>query len=242
VRAPADGYTLGLVGTSGAINATLYERLNFNLIRDIEPIAGLIEFANVMEVNQSFPAKTVPEFIAYAKANPGKISVASPGIGTTQHLSAELFKMLTGVTMVHVPYRGSAFVLTDLIGGQVHVTFDALPSSIEQIRAGKLRALAVTSATRLEALPNVPTMSEFVPGCEANAWQGLAAPRNAPIDVIEKLNKEIVAGLADPTIKARLVDLGATPLRLSPAAFGKLVADETEKWSKVIRAANIKAE
>jgi tripartite-type tricarboxylate transporter receptor subunit TctC len=242
VRAPADGYTLVLVGTAGAINATLYRKLNYNLIHDIAPIAGLIQFSNVMEVNPSFPAKTVPEFIAYAKANPGRVSVASPGIGTTQHLSSELFKMMTGVTMVHVPYRGSASAITDLIGGQVQLTFDAVPSSIEQIKAGKLRALAVTSATRLEALPNVPTVSEFVPGFEANAWQGLGAPKDTPLEIIDALNKEIDACLADPKIKKLLGDLGATPLSLSAAAFGKLISDETEKWGKVIRAANIKGE
>jgi tripartite-type tricarboxylate transporter receptor subunit TctC len=187
VRAPADGYTLVLVGTAGAINATLYGKLNYNLIHDIAPIAGLIQFSNVMEVNPSFPAKTVPEFVAYAKANPGRVSVASPGIGTTQHLSSELFKMMTGVTMVHVPYRGSASAITDLIGGQVQLTFDAVPSSIEQIKAGKLRALAITSAIRLEALPNVPTVSEFVSGFEANAWQGLGAPKDTPLEIIDVL-------------------------------------------------------
>jgi tripartite-type tricarboxylate transporter receptor subunit TctC len=242
VRAPADGHTLGMIGTSGAINATLFERLSFNLARDIVPIAGLIQFFNVMEVNPSFPATNVPEFIAYAKANPGKITVASPGRGTTQHLSAELFQMMTGTSLVHVPYRGSAPALTDLIGGQVQVTFDALPSSIEQIRAGRLRALAVTSAVRLDALPDVPALSEFAAGFKASAWQGLGAPRNTPIAVIERLNREVNAALAEPVIRAQLADLGATPLAMSPTAFAKLIADETDKWAKVIRSAGIKPE
>jgi tripartite-type tricarboxylate transporter receptor subunit TctC len=242
VRAPADGHTLGFIGTSGAINATLFRRLNFNLVRDIAPIAGLVRFFNVMEVSPSFPAKTVPEFIAYAKANPGKVTVATPGRGTTQHLSAELFQLMTGVTLVHVPYRGSAPALTDLIGGQVQVTFDAVPSSIEQIRTGKLRALAVTSATRLDVLADVPALSEFAPGFEASAWQGLGAPKSTPVELIERLNREINAGLTEPVIRTRLGDLGATPLALSPSAFGKLIADETEKWAKVIKSAGIKPE
>ena len=195
-----------------------------------------------MVVNPSVPAKTVPEFIAYAKANPGKINMASAGNGTTPHVAGELFKMMTGVDMVHVPYRGAAPALTDLLGGQVQVMFDTMPSSIEHIRAGKLRALAVTTATRSEALPDIPTVGDFVPGYEASAWYGVGAPKNTPAEIVDKLNKEINAGLADPKMKARLADLGGTVLAGSPADFGKLIADETEKWGKVIRAANIKPE
>ena len=227
---------------TNAINATLYDKLNFNFIRDIAPVAGIMRAPNVMVVNPSFPAKTVPEFIAYAKANPGKINMASAGNGTRAHVAGELFKMMTGVNMVHVPYRGAAPALTDLIGGQVQVMFDTMPSSIEHIRAGKLRALAVTTATRSEALPDMPTVGEFVPGYEASAWYGVGAPKDTPAEIVDKLNKEINAALADPKIKARLADLGGTVLPGSPADFGKLIADETEKWGKVIRAANIKAE
>ena len=241
-RAAADGYTLLLVSAAHAINATLYDRLNYNFLRDIAPVAGIIRVPNVMEVNPSLPPKSVSEFIAYAKANPGKVNYASGGNGTAQHLSGELFKMMTGVVMVHVPYRGDAPALTDLIGGQVQVMFGSIPPSVEHIRAGKLRALAVTTATRSEALPDIPTVSDFVPGYEASAWYGIGAPRNTPAEIVDKLNKEINAALSDPKIKARLADLGGTVLSGSPADFGKLIADETEKWGKVIRAANIKPE
>ena len=228
--------------SANAINATLYDKLNFNFIRDIAPVASIMRVPDVMVVNPSCPAKTVPEFIAYAKANPGKLNMASAGIGTAQHVAGELFKMMTGVDMLHVPYRGGAPALTDLIGGQVQVMFDTMPASIEHIRAGKLRALAVTTATRLEVLPDIPTVGDFVPGYEASGWHGIGAPRNTPAEIVDRLNKEINAGLADPKIKARLADLGGTVLAGSPADFGKLIADETEKWAKVIRAANIKAE
>ena len=241
VHAPADGYTLLLVSPANAINATLYDKLNFNFIRDIAPVAGIIRVPNVMVVNPSVPAKTVPEFIAYAKANPGKLNMASAGIGTAPHVAGELFKMMAGVDMVHVPYRGDGPALTDLIGGQVQVMFAAMPSSIEYIRAGKLRALAVTTATRSEALPDIPTVGDFVPGYEASGWYGIGAPKNTPAEIIDKLNKEINAGLADPKIKARLADLGGTVLPGSPADFGKLIADETEKWAKVIKFAGHQA-
>jgi tripartite-type tricarboxylate transporter receptor subunit TctC len=241
-RAAADGYTLLLASTAHAINATLYDRLNYNFLRDIAPVAGIIRVSNVMEVNPSLPPKSVSEFIAYAKANPGTVNYASGGNGTAQHLSGELFKMMTGVVMVHVPYRGDAPALTDLIGGQVQVMFGSIPPSVEHIRAGKLRALAVTNATRSEALPDIPTVSDFVPGYEASAWYGIGAPRNTPAEIVDKLNKEINAALSDPKVKARLADLGGTVLSGSPADFGKLIADETEKWGKVIRAANIKPE
>jgi tripartite-type tricarboxylate transporter receptor subunit TctC len=242
VNAAPDGYTILFVAPSAAINATLYEKLNFNFIRDFAPIAGIMRIPNVMVVNPSVPARTVPEFIAYAKANPGKINVASPGVGTSVHLSAELFKMMTGVDMVHVAYKGSAPSLTDLLGGQVQVSFATMPASIEFIRTGKLRALAVTTATRSPALPEVPTVGEFVPGYEVSTWYGLCARMGTPAEVIDKINKEINAGLADPTMKARLADLGGVTIAGSPGDFGKLVADETEKWAKVIRAANIKPE
>jgi tripartite-type tricarboxylate transporter receptor subunit TctC len=241
-RAAADGYTLLLASTAHAINATLYDRLSYNFLRDIAPVAGIIRVPNVMEVNPSLPPKSVSEFIAYAKANPGKVNYSSGGNGTAQHLSGELFKMMTGVVMVHVPYRGDAPALTDLIGGQVQVMFGSIPPSVEHIRAGKLRALAVTTATRSEALPDIPTVSDFVPGYEASAWYGIGAPRNAPAEVVDKLNKEINAALADTKMNARLADLGGTVLPGSPADFSKLIADDTEKWGKVIRAANIKAE
>jgi len=240
VRAPPDGYTLLLVGPPNAINATLYDKLNYNFIRDIAPVAGIIRAPNVMEVNPSFPAKAVPEFIAYAKANPGKISMASAGIGSAPHIYGELFKMMTGINMVHVPYRGNAPALTDLLGGQVQVYFDNMPSSIEYITAGKLRPLAVTTATRWEGLPGIPTVSDFVPGYEASGWFGVGAPKNTSADIVDKLNKEINAGLADPKLKTRLAELAGTALALSPADFGKLIADETEKWAKVVRAANIR--
>jgi len=235
-----DGYTVLLVSTSAAINATFYEKLNFNFIRDIAPVASLIRAPNILEANPAVPFKTVPEFIAYAKANPGKIKMASGGTGASPHMSGELFKMMAGIDMVHVPYRGSAAALTDLVGGQLPVMFDALPSSIEFIRAGKLRPLAVTTSARSEALPDVPTLSEFVPGYEASAFFGLGVPKNTSPEIVEKLNREINAGLADPKIKGRLVDLSGTVLAGSPADFGKLIAEETEKWAKVIRFAGIK--
>jgi tripartite-type tricarboxylate transporter receptor subunit TctC len=240
VRAPADGYTLLLVSAAAAINATLYEKLSFNFIRDIAPVAGIVRLPDLMMVNPSVPAKTVPEFIAYAKANPGKINMASPGIGTTPHLAGELFKMMAAVNIVHVPYRGNGPALTDLLGGQVQVMFPSATSSIEYIRAGTLRALAVASAMRSEALPDIPTVGEFLPGYEASVWYGIGAPRNTPVEVIDKLNKEINAGLADPKMKARLGDLGGTVLAGSPADFGELIAEETEKWAKVIKSAGIK--
>ena len=235
VRAAPDGYTLLLVNPANAVNATLYEKLNFNFIRDIAPVAGFIRAPNVMEVNPSVPAKTVPEFIAYAKANPGKVNLASSGNGTSIHMSGELFKMMTGLNMVHVPYRGSAPMLTDLIGGQVQVTFDNLPSSIEHIRAGRLRALAVTTATRSDALPDVPVVADFVPGYEASTWSGVGVPKGTPAEIIDKLNKEVNAALADPKIKARLADMGGMLLPGSPADFGKMIAEETEKWGKVVK-------
>jgi tripartite-type tricarboxylate transporter receptor subunit TctC len=242
VNATPDGYTILFVSPTAAINATLYEKLNFNFIRDMTPIAGIMRIPDVMVVNLSVPAKTVPEFIAYAKANPGKVNAASPGVGTTVHLSAELFKMMTGVNMVHVAYKGSAPSLTDLMGGQVQVSFATMPASIEFIRSGRLRALAVTTATRSPALPDVPTVGEFVPGYEVSTWYGLCARAGTPADVIDKINNEINAALADPAMKARLADLGGIPIAGSPSDFGKLIADETEKWGKVIRAANIKPE
>jgi tripartite-type tricarboxylate transporter receptor subunit TctC len=242
VRAPADGYTLLLVLTPNAVNATLYEKLNFNFIRDIAPVAGISREILVMVVHPSVPAKTVPEFIAYAKANPGKLNFVSGGNGTTQHVSGELLKMMAGVSMVHVPYRGAALALTDLLGGQVHAMFPGMASSIEYVKAGKLRALAGTSATRSEALPDIPTVADFVPGYEASTWYGVGVPRNTPAEIVETLNKEINAALADPKMKARLADLGCTVLAGSPADFGKLLANETEKWGKVVKFANIKPE
>jgi len=242
VKAPADGYTLLQVGIPAAINATLYEKLNFNFLRDIAPVAGIFRTPSVMEVNPSLAPRTVSEFISYAKANPGKISMATAGSGTSQHIYGELFKLMTGVDLTPVPYRSSAPALADLIGGQVQVMFDTLPSSIEYIRAGKLRPLAVTTAARQEVLPDVPTVGDFVPGYEASGWQGIGAPRNTPPEIVEKLNKEINIALADPKMKLQLANLGGTVLALSPADFGKLIADETEKWGKVIRAAKIKAE
>ena len=241
VRATPDGYTLLMVGTAQAINATLYDKLNFHFIRDITPVAGIIRTALVLVVHPSFPAKTVSEFIAYAKASPGKISMASAGIGSGPHVAGELFKMMASVDMVHVPYRGGGPALTDLLGGQVQVYFPTTVSSIGYIRAGRLRALAVTTATRSDALPDIPTVAEFLPGYEASFWYGVGVPKNTPAEIVDKLNEAINAGLADPTIKARLADLGGVPMPMSPADFGKLIADETEKWGKVIRAANIKA-
>ena len=235
VKAPPDGYTLLHVSTTNAINATLYDKLNFDFVRDIAPTAGTSRVPLVMVVNPSIPAKIVPEFIAYAKANPGKINMASGGNGTVLHVAGELFKMMTGVNMQHVPYRGDAPALTDLIGGQVQVMFAGLPSSIEHIRAGKLRPLAVATATRLEALPDIPTVGEFVPGYEASGWTGIGVPNNTPAEIVDRLNMEINAGLADSRINARLADLGSTVIALSPADFGKFIADETEKWTQVVK-------
>jgi tripartite-type tricarboxylate transporter receptor subunit TctC len=239
VRAPADGYTLLLCGTP---NATIYDRLNYNFIRDIAPVAGVFRGPYAMVVNPSVPAKSVPEFVAYAKSNPGKLNMVSAGIGTGTHLAGELFKVMAGVDMVHVPHRSGGPALTDLLAGQVQVMFPGTVSSIEYIRAGRLRALAVTTATRSEALPDIPTVGEFVPGYEASFWFGVGAPQATPVVIVEKLNKEINAGLADPKIKARLADLGGEVLAGSPVDFAKLIADETKKWGKVIRAANIKPE
>jgi tripartite-type tricarboxylate transporter receptor subunit TctC len=233
-KAPADGYTLLLVSVANTVNATLYEWLNFDFIRDIAPVAGLIRGPLVMELNPSVPAKTVPEFIAYAKANPGKINMASAGNGTPGHMAAELFQLLTGLDFVDVPYRGGARALIDLLAGHVQVMFDNLPTSLEYIRAGKV--------TRSDALPDLPTVSEFVPDYEVSSWFGVGAPRNTSTEIVEKLNTEINAGLADPNLKAQLTDSGSTPLAGSPADFGKLIVEETEKWGKVIRAANIKPE
>ena len=240
VRAPPDGYTFLLVSTSNAINAALYDKLNFNFLRDIAPVAGIIRQPLVMVVNPSVPAKTVHEFTAYAKANPGKINFGSPGIGTPGHVAGELFKMMAGVDLVHVPYRGGGPVMTDLLGGQVQVLFGSTSLTVEPIRAGKLRPLAMTTATRWEGLPDIPTVNDFVSGYEASAFVGIGGPRNTPAEIIDILNKEINAALADHKIKARLADLGGVALPGSPAEFGKLIAEETEKWGKVIRAANIK--
>ena len=242
VRAPADGYTLLVIGTTAAINATLFEKLNYNFIRDIAPVASIIRVPHVMQVNPSLPVTTVPEFIAYAKANPGKISMGSGGNGSPAHVIGEHFKMMTGVNLVHVPYRGGAPVLTDLIGGQIQVAFIDMAGSIEYIRAGKLRALAVTTATRSEALPDIPTIGDFVPGFEASQWVGLGAPKNTRSEIIGKLNTEINAGLVDPKLKARFADLGSTVLPGSAADFGKLIADYTEKWGKVIKFSGAKPE
>src|SRR5215470_18110906 len=242
VKSAPDGYTLLLIGPNNAINATLYDKLNFNFIRDIVPIASVSRGPNVIVVNPSVPVRTVPELIAYAKANPAKLNMASPGNGTPPHVAGELFKMMTGVNMVHVPYRGGAPALTDLLGGQVQVMFPATVASIEYIKGGKLRALAVTTATRSEALPDIPTVDEFVIGYEASSWNGVGAPKGTPAEVINKLNKEINTALADTKMKTRLADVGRTVLPGSPADFSQLIADETEKWGKVIRAANIKPE
>jgi tripartite-type tricarboxylate transporter receptor subunit TctC len=242
VRAPADGYTLLLTGPSNAINATIYDKLNYNFIRDIIMFAGVTRTPLVLEVNPALQVNSVPELIAYAKANPGKISLASYGTGTISHVAGELFKMTTGVKMVHVPYRGSAPLLPDLLGGQVHAAFDNLPASIEHIRANRLRSLAVTTALRSQALPDVPTLGEFLPGYEASAWTAVGAPKNTPTEIVEKLNNEINANLDAPEIKGRLADLGAMTFAGSPADFGKFITEETEKWGKVIRAANIKVE
>jgi len=242
VRAPPDGYTLLMVGPSSAVNATLYDKLDFVFLRDIAPVGSLIRQPQIMLANPSVMTKTVPELIAYAKANPGKITMASAGVGSAGHLVGELFKMMAGVDFVHVPYRGAGPALADLLGGQVMISFAGIAGSIEYIRAGKLRAVAVTTATRSQALPDVPTVGEFVPGFEAGDWLGVGAPRNTPAAIVDKLNGEIALALADPKIKARFADLGGTALALTPAEFGKLLADETEKWAKVIRAAHIKPE
>jgi tripartite-type tricarboxylate transporter receptor subunit TctC len=242
VHASADGYTLLLAGVWDAINATLYQNLNFNFTSDIAPIASLIRYSNVMLVPPSLRATSVPEFIAYAKANPGKVNMAAPGIGTSQHLSGELFNMMAQINMIAVQYRGSAPALTDLMGGQVQVMFDAIPSSIGHIRGGRLRALAVTATTRSDALPDVQSLANFVPGYEASGWNGLGAPKSTSAEIVERLNTEINAGLADPTLKARFADLGGTVLPGSPVDFGKLVAGETEKWGKVVKFAGIKPE
>jgi tripartite-type tricarboxylate transporter receptor subunit TctC len=242
LRAPPDGYSLLQVTSSNAVNATFYEKLNFDLMRDMTPVAGIIRVPFVMVITPSIPAKTVPEFIAYAKANPGKINMASGGIGTSTHISGEFFKMMAGVNLTHVPYRGSAPALTDMIGGQVHVMFDILPSSLQYIRAGTLRALAVSSTTRSEVLPELPTLSDFLPGYEASAWYGIGAPRNTPNEIVDKLNSEVNAGLADAKIKARLADLGGTVAPGTPADFGKFLAGEIEKWGKVIKFSGAKPE
>ena len=241
VRAPPDGYALLQFGPSSAINATLYKKLNFNFTHDIAPVASIVRIPMVMLVNPSLPAKTVPEFIAYAKANPGKVSMASTGVGSNSHMTGEMFKMMADIDLVHVPYRGGTAVVADLIGGQVQVLFVGI-ETIEHIRSGKLRAIAVTTTTRLDLLPDIPTVGEFLPGFEASVWFGIGAPRNTPPDIIEKLNKEINAALEDPKLKARLAELGGTVLAGSPDDFGKLIVDDTEKWAKVIKSAGIKAE
>jgi len=241
LNSPADGYMLLLCSVANAISVTLYDKLNYDF-RDAVPVAAISRAPNVMVVNPLVPANTVPEFTAYAKGNPGKVNMASSGVGTSIHLSGELFKLMTGVDMQHVPYRGSAPMLTDLLAGQVQVAFDNLQPSLPHIKAGKLRALAVTTAMRSEALPDLPTISDFVPGYEASTWNGVCAPRNTPAEIVNKLNQEINAGLADPNFKARLADVGAWALPGSPTDYGKLIVDETEKWGKVIRVRNIKAE
>jgi tripartite-type tricarboxylate transporter receptor subunit TctC len=242
VNAAPDGYTLLVVTSVNAINASVYEKLNFNLIRDVVPVASIHREPFVMEANPSVPVKTVAEFIAYAKANPGKLTMASAGVGSGNHISGELFKMMTGVNLVHVPYRGGGPALVDLLGGQVQVMFATMSSSIEYVRAGKLRALAVTTATRSSVLPDIPTVAEFVPGYESSFWTGVGAPKNTPAEIVDKLNKEMNATLADPKFKARLADLGGTALSGSPLDFGKFVADETDKWAKVVKFAGVKAD
>jgi len=242
VRAPPDGYTLLAIGSNNMINATLYQKLNYDFIRDIAPVASVYRVPQVMEVNPSFPAKTVPEFIAYAKAHPGEISFASAGNGSVAHVTGELFKMMTGVNMLHVPYRGAPPALTDLIGGQVHVMFDNLPSSIEHIRAGRLRPVAVTSTARLQSLPNIPTIGDFVPGFETSAWAGIGAPKNTPAEIIDALNREINAALAEPAVQGRITDPGGLVLALSPSAYASLIAQETDKWAKVIKLSGARAD
>jgi tripartite-type tricarboxylate transporter receptor subunit TctC len=240
-RSPGDGYTLLLVTTANTINATLYEKLNFDFIRDMAPVSGIIRVPQVIEVHPSVPVTTVPEFIAYAKANPGKLNMASAGSGTVQHVGGELFKAMAGVDLQHVPYRGQAPALMDMLGGQAQVMFDSVPTALEYIRAGKLRALAVTTRTRADALPDLPTVAEFVPGYESSAFYGFAAPRDTPAEIVDKLNREINAAFAEPAIKARLTELGGAVLAGSAADFGKLIADETEKWGKVVRLSGAKA-
>src|SRR5262245_31211338 len=240
VNSQPDGYTLLMVATNDAINATLYEKLSFNFIRDIAPVASMVLSSNVMVVHPSVPAKTVPEFLAYTRANPGTVNMASPGIGTSSHVAGELFKMMTGVDMAHVPYRGAGPALTDLLGGQVQVMIASTAASIVYIRSGKLHPLAVTTSSRLEVLPGIPTVGEFVPGYQASGWFGIGAPKNTPAEIVDKLNKEINAALADPKFRSRLADLGGTPFPGSPTDFRRHIADETEKWGKVIRAGNIK--
>ena len=242
VRAPADGYTLLLVGAPNAINTALYDKLSFNFLRDIAPVAGIERSRIVMVVHPSFPARTVAEFISYAKANPRKVAMASPGIGSTPHVAGELFKMMAGIDMIHVPYRGGGQVMTDLIAGQVQVSFIGLTVAIEHIKTGKLRALAVTAATRSDVLPDIPTAGDFVPGYEASAFWGVGAPRNTPADIIDKLNREINAGLSDPELRRRLTDGGGTALAGSPADFGKFIGGETEKWANVIKFAGVRPE
>ena len=241
VHAPADGYTLLVIGANNAINATLHENLSFNLLRDIVPVAGIYRVPQVMVVNPAFPAKTVPEFIAYAKSNSGKINFASAGVGSVAHVTGELFNIMAGIKMQHVPYRGAPLALTDVIAGQVDVMFDNMPSSIGRIRAERLRPLGVSTTTRLAVLPDVPTIAESVPGFETGAFAGLGVPRGTPGEIIDILNREVTAGLADPTLKARILDLGGMPLPQSPTEFGKLVADETEKWGKVVKASGARA-
>ena len=242
VRASPDGYTLLLATNANAVNATLYERLNFNFIRDITPVGSISSVPSIMAVHPSLPVNTVQAFIAYAKANPGRVNMASEGSGAAGHIAGELFKKMTGIDLLHVPYRGAAPALTDLMGGQVQVMFPTMPASIQYVRIGKLRALAVTSATRSEALPDIPSVGEYVPGYDATTWYGLAAPKNTPAEIVDKLNKELNAALADPKLRARLAELGAEPLAMSPAKFATFIADETEKWGKVVKFAGIKAE
>ncbi len=242
IRAPPDGYTLFLASAANAINATLYENLNFNFIRDIAPVASVARVPQVMEVHPSVPVRTVPEFIAYAKANPGKLNMASAGSGSVQQVAGELFKMMTGIDMVHVPYKGAGPALVDLLGGQVQVMFDTTPGSIEHIKAGQLRALAITTASRSDVLPELPPVGDFVPGYEASQWYGLGAPKTTPVDVIDRLNKAVNAALADPKTRARLAEIGGTPLAGSPADFGKLIVEDTEKWGKVVKFSGAKVE
>jgi tripartite-type tricarboxylate transporter receptor subunit TctC len=240
INAPPDGYTLLLVAPANAINATLYEKMNHNFLRDIVPVAGIIRFPNVVVVNPSVPVKTIPELIAYAKANPGKLNMASSGNGSTIHMSGELFKMMTGINMTHVPYRGGAPALTDMIGGQVQVMFDNIPTATEFVRSGQLRGLAVTGSARSDTLADLPTVADFLPGYEAYSWYGVGAPKGTPVDIVEKLNREINAILAESKAKERFKELGATVIPGSPAEFGKWVADETEKWGRVVKFAGAK--
>jgi tripartite-type tricarboxylate transporter receptor subunit TctC len=242
VRAPPDGYALLQASLLNAVNATLYTKLNYNFVRDIAPVAGIMGVSNVVYVHPSVPAETIPEFIAYAKANPGKINMGSGGNGSSGHMAGELFKLMAGVDLIHVPYRGQGPAMNDLLGGQLQVIFATTPGTTEYVRIGKLRALAVTTRTRADALPEVPTVADFVPGYESSQWYGVGAPKNTPVEIVEKLNKEINAALADPKMKARFADLGGTVLTGSPADFGKLIADETEKWGKVVKFAGLKAD